>query len=78
MASGASLASVSIMTTFSKVEEMQTKQSDALRCSVDGLMIYSPFRWQTLVVATGPFQGTSEQAMEIDAPSEATISTGLS
>ena len=78
MASGASFASVSIMTTFSKVEAMQTKQSAAARCSVEGLMTYSPFRWQTLVVAMGPFQGTSEQATEMDAPRDATISTGLS
>ena len=77
-ASGASLASVSIMTTFSKVEEMHTKQSEAFRCSVEGFTIYWPFRWQTLVVATGPFQGTSEEAMAMEAPREATISTGLS
>ncbi len=78
MASGASLASVSIMTTFSKVEEMHTKQSQASRSSAEGLMIYLPFRWATLVVATGPFQGTSEQAMEMEAPRDATISTGFS
>ena len=38
----ASLASVSIMTTFSNVEAMHTKHSEALRCSAEGLMTYWP------------------------------------
>ena len=42
MLSGASLASVSIMTTFSNVEAMHTKHSEALRCSAEGLMTYWP------------------------------------
>ena len=41
-------------------------------------MTYSPFTWETLVVEMGPFQGTSEQATEMEAPMAATISTGLS
>ena len=57
---------------------MVTKQLAAARSSAEGFTTYSPFTYATLVVATGPFQGTSEEAMEMDAPKEATISTGLS
>ena len=44
MSSGTSLASVSIMTTFSAVEAMQQNILASRRCSEDGLMRYSPFR----------------------------------
>ena len=66
------------MTTFSKVEAMVTKQLAAARSSAVGFTTYSPLTYATLVVATGPFQGTSEEAMEMEAPRDATISTGLS